>query len=86
MPPAPPTKTRDAYEKSQRGSEESPFVKWTLIGVALAFCSVFLLIPLANVFAQALSKGIPYYLKALAHPDTKSAMQLTLLVAASPCR
>src|SRR5579862_9736796 len=81
MASAPPTRVRDAYEKSQRGSEESPFVKWTLITIALAFCAVFLVIPLANVFAQALSKGIPFYLKALQHPDTKSALNLTLLVA-----
>ena len=55
--------------------EESPFVKWTLITIALAFCAVFLLIPLANVFAQALSKGIPLYLKALQHPDSKVGAQ-----------
>ena len=82
MPGAPTPRTRDAYEKSQRGSEESPFVKWTLVTIALAFCAVFLLIPLANVFAQALSKGISFYLKALQHPDTKSALRLTLLVSA----
>src|SRR4051794_28741582 len=77
-----PTRNRDAYEKSQRGSEESPLVKWTLIATALGFCAVFLLIPLANVFAQALAKGIPFFLKAFNHPDTRSAMNLTLLVAA----
>ena len=42
---------------SRRGSEESPFVKWLLIGVALIFSIVFLLLPLVNVFAQAFSKG-----------------------------
>jgi len=44
--------------KSQRGTEESPFVKWTLILLALLFCLVFLLLPLANVFVQAFDKGL----------------------------
>jgi len=73
--------TRDAYEKSERGTEESPLVKWTLITIALVFCAVFLLIPLINVFAQALAKGLMYYRSALTHPDSVSAMRLTLLVA-----
>ena len=32
--------------------------KWTLIAIALAFCFVFLLLPLVNVFAQALAQGL----------------------------
>lgn len=67
--------------QSQRGTEESPLVKWLLIGVALAFCGVFLLLPLANVFAQALVKGWAYYWKALSDPDSWAAIRLTLLVA-----
>ncbi len=70
------------HAKSQRGTEESPFVKWLLIGLALLFSLVFLLLPLANVFAQAFSKGWSAYLSALQHPDSLSAMKLTLLVAA----
>lgn len=70
------------HAKSQRGTEESPFVKWFLIGLALLFCLVFLLLPLANVFAQAFSRGWATYLAALRHPDSWAAMKLTLLVAA----
>jgi sulfate transport system permease protein len=73
--------SRDAYEKSERGTEESPFVKWTLITIALAFCAVFLLIPLINVFVQALGKGLVFYRTALSHPDSLAAVRLTLLVA-----
>jgi sulfate/thiosulfate transport system permease protein len=69
-------------QKSQRGSEESPLVKWLLTGVALLFAGVFLLLPLVNVFAQAFSKGLPHYWASLAHPDSLAAMRLTLLVAA----
>jgi sulfate transport system permease protein len=70
-----------ATKQSQRGTEESPFVKWTLIAVALGFCLVFLLLPLANVFVQALAKGWAYYWSALSNPDSWSAIRLTLLVA-----
>ena len=78
---------RGLTSASRRGSEESPFVKWLLISVALIFSVVFLLLPLVNVFAQALSKGLVYYFKALAHPDSWAAMKLTLIVAAIavPC-
>lgn len=68
--------------RSQRGTEESPWVRAVLIGLALAFAALFLLLPLANVFAQAFSKGSAHYLKALVDPDTRSAIALTLLVAA----
>jgi len=68
--------------KSQRGTEESPFVKWTLITLALLFCLVFLLLPLVNVFAQAFAKGLSAYWGALTHPDSWSAIKLTGLVAA----
>jgi len=66
---------------SQRGTEESPLIKWTLISVALVFSLVFLLLPLLNVFVQALAKGWPYYLASLADPDSAAAIKLTLLVA-----
>src|SRR5215475_9355964 len=68
--------------QSQRGTEESPFIKWLLIFIALAFCLVFLLLPLVNVFAQALAKGVGYYWKSLSDPDSWAAIRLTLLVAA----
>ena len=75
-------KHRDATSKSQRGTEESPFVKWILITVAALFLGVFLLLPLVNVFAQALGKGWHAYFGALREPDTIAAIKLTLLVAA----
>ncbi len=74
--------SRDANAKSQRGTEESPFIKWLLVSIAMIFTVVFLLLPLVNVFAQAFSKGWSGYLTALSDPDTMSAIKLTLLVAA----
>lgn len=70
-----------AGKPSQRGAEESPFIKWLLIVIALGFSFVFLLLPLANVFVQALAKGWNYYWSSLAHPDSRAAIRLTLLVA-----
>ncbi len=71
-----------SVKQSQRGTEESPVIKWLLITVAVSFCFVFLLLPLANVFAQALAKGWSFYWAALRHPDSWAAIRLTLLVAA----
>ena len=82
MAQTPRTLPKAALHQSQRGTEESPFIKWTLITIALAFCAVFLLLPLANVFAQALAKGLGYYWSSLTNPDSWAAIRLTLLVAA----
>jgi sulfate/thiosulfate transport system permease protein len=76
------TPRRSAVAPSQRGREESPVARRTLITIALAFCFVFLLLPLANVFAQALARGWMYYWSSLTHPDSQAAIRLTLLVAA----
>ena len=73
---------RAASTKSQRGTEEAPFIKWLLVTVTLLFTATFLLLPLVNVFAQAFSKGWSGYIKGLSDPDTLSAIKLTLTVAA----
>ena len=70
-----------ARQKSERGTEEPPFIKWTLIALALAFCMVFLVLPLINVFAQALSKGWTVYWASLTQEDSWAAIRLTLVVA-----
>lgn len=68
--------------KSQRGAEETPLVKWTLTTLAGLFLVVFLLLPLLNVFAQALGSGIRTYFVSLLHDDTLAAIRLTALTAA----
>ena len=67
---------------SNRGTEESPVVRWILITIALLFAIIFLLLPLLNVFAQAFSKGLGVYFAALTEPDAIAAIKLTLKVAA----
>jgi sulfate transport system permease protein len=60
---------------------ESRPVRWTLIGLALVFLTLVLLLPLAIVFTQALAKGVPAYLAAIREPDALGAAKLTLLIA-----
>ena len=62
---------------------ESRAVRAVLIVVAIGFLSIFVVLPLIVVFAQAFAKGISAYLAALAEPEALAAMQLTLLVAAT---
>ena len=73
---------RVSRSQSQRGTEEPPLIKWTLIAIALAFSLVFLLLPLVNVFAQAFAKGWQAYWNSLTEPDSWAAIRLTLIVAA----
>lgn len=82
MPAALPRNAAAGRQRSRRGIEESPAVKWLLIAVAGAFLGVFLLLPLVNVFAQALAKGWAVAGGNLADPDTRAAIRLTLTVAA----
>jgi sulfate transport system permease protein len=60
---------------------ERKVVRWTLIGIALVFLALVLLLPLALVFSQAFAKGLPAYWEAIKEPDALSAAKLTLLVA-----
>lgn len=61
--------------------ETPPVARWGLIGAALLFLAVALVLPLAAVFAEALRKGLGAFYEAIAEPDAWSAMRLTLLVA-----
>jgi sulfate/thiosulfate transport system permease protein len=61
---------------------EAPWVRVLLIGVALIFVLLFLVLPLAAVFTEALRKGFGAYLEGLREPDAWSAIRLTLLTAA----
>ncbi|WP_454684118.1 sulfate ABC transporter permease subunit CysW [Ancylobacter moscoviensis] len=62
--------------------DEPAAVKWTVIGLAMLFIGLFIVLPLVNVFAQAFVKGWQAYLDALVEPDALAAIRLTLLVTA----
>src|SRR6201747_1633433 len=57
-------------------------VRPVIIAIALTFLTVFVVLPLIVVFAQAFSKGIGAYFAALTDPEARSAIRLTLAVAA----
>jgi sulfate transport system permease protein len=60
---------------------ELPFVRRLLIGIALAFMALFLVVPLVSVFAEALKQGLGFYFQTLRDPMTLSAIKLTLIAA-----
>jgi len=69
MPPRPAT-------------EDPPWARAVIAGLALLVGVLLLGLPLAAVFVEALRRGWSVALAALAEPDTGAAIRLTLLVAA----
>src|SRR5574343_2063878 len=65
-----------------QATAEPAWVRWALVGTALAFLSLFLFVPLVAVFVEALKKGWDVYLAAIVEPDALSAVKLTLIAAA----
>ena len=55
--------------EGKAATRETPLVKWTIIGLALTFFAIFLLLPLLAVFVEAFLKGWETYLTALTDPD-----------------
>lgn len=76
-PPRPTTAARQTHSIT-----EPTVVRWLLIGAALVYLGLFLVVPLAAVFAQALSKGIGLYFAAITEPAALAAIRLTLVTAA----
>jgi sulfate/thiosulfate transport system permease protein len=74
--------TATTSKKVQAGTTEARWIRYSLIGLALTFMFLFLVLPLAAVFTEALRKGLDAYLEALKEPDAWSAIRLTLITAA----
>jgi len=68
--------------KKRVSTTEAPWVRYTLTAIALAFLLLFLVLPLAAVFTEALRKGFGAYLEGLKEPDAWDAIRLTLITAA----
>jgi sulfate transport system permease protein len=71
----------NSADQARKQLSEPFLVRWLLIAAALLFLTLFLFVPLASVFSEALAKGVETYLAALKEADTWSAIKLTLLVA-----
>lgn len=68
--------------QSRDATREPTWVRYTLITIALIFFLSCLILPLILVFVEAFKQGVGVYAQALVHPDTLSAVKLTLLTAA----
>ena len=67
---------------ANHATSEAKWVRFVLIAITLSFLSLFLFIPLAAVFTEALRKGFDTYFAALVEPDALSAIKLTLIATA----
>ncbi len=70
------------HESHSAAVTESRPARAALMLLAFAFLGIFLLLPLIIVFKEAFAKGVGTYLQSLGDADTRSAIRLTLLVAA----
>jgi sulfate transport system permease protein len=61
---------------------EAPWLRRIVIGLGLGFMTLFLFVPLATVFHEALRKGWEVYVAAITDPDALAAARLTLIAAA----
>jgi len=66
----------------ESATNEPAWVQYGLIALALCFVGLFLVLPLATVFAEAARKGWQAYWLALQEPDAWAAIRLTLITAA----
>ncbi|HET7537353.1 MAG TPA: sulfate ABC transporter permease subunit CysW [Candidatus Didemnitutus sp.] len=76
-----------AEEAVSRARTEPAWLRWTLLSIALLFLGLFLVVPLAAVFVEALRKGVGAYFAAFNDADALSAIKLTFIAAgiAVPC-
>ncbi len=74
--------TNKSIRHARSGTTEPTWVRFALIAVALSFMFLFLVMPLAAVFAEAMRKGWDAYWLALQEPDAWAAIRLTLITAA----
>jgi len=65
----------------QRPLSEPLPVRLVLTGIVIIFLGLFLFVPLASVFAQALEKGVNAYFSAISESDAFSAIKLTVITA-----
>jgi sulfate transport system permease protein len=65
----------------RRVTAEPPLVRWLLIGGALLFVGLFLVVPLVAVFTEAFAKGLGFYFHTFNDPNTLSAIKLTFIAA-----
>lgn len=81
-PPVAATRFSPGSRTFRVATTEPDWIRYALIIVVLAVLTVLLFAPLIAVFDEALRRGWAFALNALSEPDARSAIRLTLLVAA----
>ena len=71
-----------AITAPRRATAESSRVRLLLLLAAVGYLGLFLVLPLASVYSEALAQGLKPYFAAILDPDALAAVRLTLLVAA----
>jgi len=82
--PEPIAEQSEAGRPSSRTSAvigEPAWARWTLVAISLGFVGLLIILPVANVVAEAFDRGWSAYLSAIRDPNTISALELTLKVA-----
>jgi sulfate transport system permease protein len=75
MASAPP---KTAIRAARKTPPSHPAARWTLIAITVLFLTIFVVLPLANVFTQALAKGIDAYVAVFFPPRPPDGAVLTL--------
>lgn len=70
-----------SLKPSHNATTEAPWIRYSLIAVALSFLAFFLIVPLIVVFTEAFSKGAGVYFAAISEPAAAHAIKLTLIAA-----
>jgi sulfate transport system permease protein len=76
------TVARTNHSTAPAVDTEPPAVRYLLIGIAVAFVLLVLVLPLVLIFSLAFSQGLKVYLAAFTEPDALAAIRLTLLTTA----
>src|SRR5438876_9604198 len=74
-----PTKSLVSGASGKPAPPNRPLVRRVLIATTVAFLTVFIVIPVVNVFAQAFSKGIDAYVSVFQAPSQPKDAQLSLV-------
>jgi sulfate transport system permease protein len=70
----------ERMKRKEDAHADPVWLRWSVIVIAIVFLSVFIVVPLVNVFVTAFSKGAAAYFSAISNPDSLSAIWLTIIV------
>jgi sulfate transport system permease protein len=69
-------------KKNRSATDDPPLLRYLLCGIAFVFIALFLVLPLAVVFSEALATGLGPVWTAITDTDSLAAIRLSLLAAA----